>query len=177
MQMRFEPTEIAGLFAVRLTRFADTRGTFARLFCRDTFAAHGLVHSFVQASLSVTHHAGTLRGMHYQRAPHAEVKLVRCVRGTIFDVVADLRPDSPTYLRWQGFELSPESDLALYIPEGCAHGFQTLVDNCEVLYQMSRPYAPSFADGARYDDPALGIAWPRPVTVIAEKDLAWPPIR
>lgn len=174
--MRFEPTDIMGLLAVRLTRFADSRGSFARLFCRDIFAAHGLAHSFVQASLSVTRHAGTLRGLHFQRPPHAEAKLVRCVRGAIFDVVADLRCDSPTYRRWQSFELSPESDVALYIPEGCAHGFQTLVDDCEVLYEMSRPHAPSFADGVRYDDPALGIVWPREVTVIADKDLAWAPI-
>jgi dTDP-4-dehydrorhamnose 3,5-epimerase len=175
--MQFDPTEIAGLFMVRLTRFADARGTFARLFCRDAFAAAGLRHVFVQASLSVTHHAGTLRGMHFQRPPHAEVKLVRCVRGAIFDVVADLRRDSPTYLRWQGFALSPESDIALYIPEGCAHGFQTLTDDCEVLYQMTTPHAPAFADGVRYDDPALGIVWPRPVRLVADKDLAWPPIR
>ncbi len=174
--MQFQPTDIEGLTAIRLTRFADERGTFARLFCRDSFAGHGLVHSFVQASLSVTQHAGTLRGLHFQRPPHEEVKLIRCVRGAIFDVVADLRPASPTYLRWQGFELSPESDIALYIPKGCAHGFQTLCDDCEVLYQMSTPYAPGYADGVRYDDPMLNIGWPRAVAMIADKDLAWPAI-
>ncbi len=175
--MRFEPTQIAGLFAVTLTRHADARGSFARLFCRDEFAAHGLADTFVQASLSVTTRAGTLRGMHFQRPPHEEVKLVRCVRGAIFDVVADLRPASPSYLRWQGFELSPASDVALYIPQGCAHGFLTLVEDCEVLYQMSTPHAPDFSGGVRYDDPALGIVWPLPVTLVADKDLAWPPIR
>ena len=175
--MQFQPTNIAGLLIVGLTRYADERGSFARLFCRDIFAAHGLAHSFVQASLSVTTRAGTLRGMHFQRAPHEEVKLVRCVRGAIYDVVADIRRDSPTYLRWQGFELSPESDVTLYIPKGCAHGFLTLANDSEVLYEMSTPHAPSFADGVRYDDPALGIVWPRPVTRVAEKDLAWPPIR
>ena len=174
--MQFEPTGIAGLVAVKLTRHADARGSFARLFCRDEFAAHGLADVFVQASLSVTRRAGTLRGLHFQRPPHAEVKLVRSVRGAIFDVVADLRRDSPTYLRWQGFELSPESDVALCIPEGCAHGFLTLTDDCEVLYQMSVQYAPDFADGVRYDDPALGIVWPRAVALVAEKDLAWAPI-
>ncbi len=174
--MRFEETEIAGLFALRLDRHEDERGSFARLFCRDTFAARGLADCFVQASLSVTRRAGTLRGLHFQRPPHAEVKLVRCVRGAIHDIVADLRPDSPSYLRWQGFELKPERDLALYIPEGCAHGFLTLADDCEVLYQMSTPYAPDFASGVRYDDPALGVVLPRPVALVAEKDLAWPPI-
>jgi len=174
--MRFEPTDIAGLFALRLQRIADARGSFARLFCRDTFAAHGLADTFVQASLSVTRHALTLRGLHFQRPPHAEVKLVRCVRGAIFDVVADLRRDSPSYLRWQGFELSPDSDAALYIPEGCAHGFLTLVDDCEVLYQMSANYAAEAADGVRFDDPALGIAWPHAPALVAEKDLRWPAI-
>lgn len=174
--MRFEPTEIAGLFAVQLERTEDARGSFTRLFCRDTFAAHGLADVFVQASLSVTRRSGTLRGMHFQRQPHAEVKLVRCVRGMVFDVVADLRRDSATYLRWQGFHLMPQSDLALYIPTGCAHGFLTLTDDCELLYQMSIPFAPAFADGVRYDDPALGIVWPRAVALVAEKDLTWPPI-
>jgi len=175
--MRFEATEIAGLRALRLARFEDARGSFTRLYCRDTFAAEGLADTFVQASLSVTRRALTLRGMHFQRPPHEEVKLVRCVRGRIFDVVADLRRDSPSYLRWQGFELSPESDVALYIPEGCAHGFLTLVDDCEVLYQMSTNYAAEASGGVRFDDPALGIAWPQGPVMVAEKDLRWPAIR
>lgn len=174
--MLFEPTNIAGLVAIRLERRVDERGSFARLFCRDEFAAQGLISSFVQASLSVTERAGTLRGMHFQRAPYAEVKFVRCVRGAIHDVVADLRPDSPSYLHWQAFDLSAHRDLSLYIPAGCAHGFQTLQDDCEVLYQMDVPYQPGFADGFRFDDPALGIDWPLPITVIAEKDLEWPPL-
>ena len=174
--MRFEPTTIPGLWAIRLDRYVDDRGSFARLFCRDGFAAHGLEAEFVQESLSVTLRAGTLRGMHYQRQPHAEVKFIRCVRGAIHDVVADLRPDSPTFHQWVGFELSQDSDLALYVPKGCAHGFQTLVDDVEVLYQMSTPYAPVAADGFRYDDSAVGITWPRPVTMIADKDLTWPPL-
>jgi dTDP-4-dehydrorhamnose 3,5-epimerase len=172
--MRFDATEIAGAFAVRLDWNVDARGAFARLFADDAFAAQGLADRFVQASLSVTRAAGTLRGLHFQRPPHAEVKLVRCVRGVIFDVIVDLRPESPSYLRWQGFELAQQGDLALYIPEGCAHGFQTLCDDCEVLYQMSARYAPNHADGVRYDDPALGVRWPRPISVISERDRAWP---
>jgi dTDP-4-dehydrorhamnose 3,5-epimerase len=122
----------------------------------------------------VTRLAGAVRGMHFQRPPHAEVKLVRCVRGAIMDVVADLRPTSSSYLRWQAFRLAPEDDVALCIPQGCAHGFQTLQDDCEVLYQMSTPYAASHADGVRYDDPALTIVWPLPVTQINDKDRNWP---
>lgn len=172
--MNFEPTDIAGLWAVRLQRHADERGSFARLFCREEFAAHGLFADIAQASLSVTARAGTLRGMHFQRPPHAEVKYVRCVRGAIHDVVADLRPDSPSYLRWQAFRLDPREDVALCIPKGCAHGFQTLEDDSEVLYQMSTAYAGSHADGVRFDDPMLNIVWPREISLIAEKDLCWP---
>jgi dTDP-4-dehydrorhamnose 3,5-epimerase len=175
--MIFEETSIAGLFAIRLERHRDERGSFARLFSRDSFAARGLPSEFVQQSLSVTDRAGTLRGMHFQRDPHAETKFVRCLRGAIHDVVADLRPDSPSYQRWQAFRLSPEDELSLLIPRGCAHGFLTLRDDCEILYQMDEPYAPDFADGFRYDDPAIGIAWPRPPALIADKDLAWKPLR
>jgi dTDP-4-dehydrorhamnose 3,5-epimerase len=174
--LRFEPTNIAGVFAVRLQRHVDDRGSFARLFCRDEFAAAGLPTHFVQQSLSVTRRAGTLRGMHFQRAPHAEVKFVRCVRGVIHDVVADLRPDSPSYLQWQAFRLAAHEDVSLYIPAGCAHGFQTLEDDCEVLYQMDVPYQPGFADGFRFDDETIGIEWPLAVTMMAEKDLLWPPL-
>jgi dTDP-4-dehydrorhamnose 3,5-epimerase len=174
--MRIEPTKIKGLWAVRLEWHGDMRGTFARLFCRDEFAARGLADVFVQASLSVSYKADTLRGMHFQRAPYTEVKLVSCLRGAIYDVVVDLRPDSPTFRRWQGFDLTQAGELALYIPKGCAHGFQTMTNDCEVLYQMDTPYAPAFANGVRYDNPALGIVWPRPVSVISEKDLGWPPL-
>ena len=172
--MNFDPTDIADLWAVRLQPREDERGAFARLFCREEFAAHGLFTEIAQASLSVTRRAGTLRGLHFQRPPHAEVKFVRCVRGAIHDVVCDLRRASPSYLRWQGFRLEPASDLALCIPPGCGHGFQTLEDDCEVLYQMSVPYAAGHADGVRFDDPALGIVWPREITLMAEKDLCWP---
>jgi dTDP-4-dehydrorhamnose 3,5-epimerase len=174
--MRFEATTIPGLLGIRLDRHVDVRGSFARLFCREEFSAHGLESGFVQESLSVTLRAGTLRGMHYQHTPHEEVKFVRCVRGAIYDVVADLRPESPTFHQWQAFELSQEGDLAIYIPKGCAHGFQTLVDDVEVLYQMSTPYVPSAAEGFRYDDSAIGISWLRPIEMIADKDLSWPPL-
>ena len=172
--MRFETSAIDGLWVVHLESHVDARGSFARTFCRDEFAAHELVVDFVQASRSVTRLAGTLRGMHHQRPPHAEVKLVRCVRGAIYDVIADLRPASASYMRWQAFELAASTDLSLYIPAGCAHGFQTLADDTEVLYQMSTAYAPDYACGFRFDDPALGITWPQQITSIADKDLAWP---
>jgi dTDP-4-dehydrorhamnose 3,5-epimerase len=171
--MIFETTPIPGLLAIRIERHADERGSFGRLFDRAAFAAHGLATAFTQQSLSVTRRAGTLRGMHFQRPPHAEVKFIRCTRGAIYDVVADLRPDSPSHRRWEAFQLSAEDDLCLYIPAGCAHGFQTLSDDVEVLYQMDVPYVAEAADGFRFDDPKFAIVWPRPITVIAAKDLAW----
>jgi dTDP-4-dehydrorhamnose 3,5-epimerase len=172
--MIFEPAKISGLIVLRLERHEDERGSFCRLFSRDEFAAHGLPADFVQQSLSVTRRRGTVRGMHFQRSPYAEVKFVRCVRGAIFDVVVDLRPASPTYLCWQGFRLDAEGDLALVIPRDCAHGFQTLQDHCEVLYQMDRGYHADSAGGIRFDDPSIGIEWPLAVSVIAAKDLGWP---
>ncbi|MDE2580780.1 MAG: dTDP-4-dehydrorhamnose 3,5-epimerase family protein [Rhodospirillales bacterium] len=174
--MRFEPTGIDQLTVIVIERSADPRGTFGRTFCREAFAAAGLEADFVQASTSVTLRRGTIRGMHFQRPPAAETKLVRCVRGAIHDVVADLRPHSPTFLRWQAFRLGALEDRMLYIPPGCAHGFQTLCDDCEVLYQMSVPYTPGAADGFRFDDPACAISWPLPPEMISPNDLAWPPI-
>lgn len=174
--MRFETTSIAGLMAVHLEPNVDERGSFGRLFCHDEFAAAGLPGIFVQQSLSATLRAGTLRGMHFQRAPYAEGKFIRCVRGAIHDVVADLRPGSPTYLHWQAFPLSAHGSLSLFVPAGCAHGYQALQDDCELLYQMDVEYQPGFADGFRFDDPAIGIEWPLPITLISEKDLDWPPL-
>jgi len=174
--MLFQTTEIPGLVVVRLQRHEDERGSFARLFCQDEFASHGLATTYVQQSLSVTHKAGTLRGMHFQRPPFQETKYIRCIRGAIYDVVADLRPDSPSFRRWQAFELTGQGDLSLHIPAGYAHGFQTLSDDCEVLYQMDVRYRPEAASGFRFDDPAVGISWPRRITVIGEKDLTWPPL-
>jgi dTDP-4-dehydrorhamnose 3,5-epimerase len=174
MAMRFEPTGISGLVLVRLDWRADARGAFARLFDADDFARQGLPAGFPQVNLSVTHRAGTLRGLHFQRPPYMEAKLVRCLRGAIHDVVVDLRDDSPTCRHWRAVTLAAGDDAALCIPQGCAHGFQTLADETELLYQMSAPYAPEHAGGVRFDDPALGIAWPRPVTVISARDRAWP---
>jgi dTDP-4-dehydrorhamnose 3,5-epimerase len=152
----------------------DNRGFFARVWADDEFAAHGLVSRVVQMNLSYNRVAGTLRGMHFQHAPYAETKLVRCIRGAIYDVIIDLRPDSPTYKRWIGVKLTAANRLALYVPEGFAHGFQTLEDDTEVFYQVSQYYTPSAEGGVRYDDPAFGIEWPLPVTEISEKDKRWP---
>ena len=172
--MRFEATGIAGLWRVRLGWHTDARGGFLRLFDSALFAAAGLPAAFAQTSLSVTRQAGSLRGLHLQRPPHAEVKLVRCLRGALHDVVVDFRENSATYRQHRSFALTAGDDVALCIPAGCAHGFQTLADATEVLYQISQPYAPDHAGGLRYDDPALGIAWPRPVSVISERDRTWP---
>lgn len=152
----------------------DERGSFARTMCRDEFAKHGLVTGYMQQNMSVSARAGTIRGMHFQRPPYAEAKLVRCVRGAILDVIVDLRPDSPSYLKHEGFELSARNHRQLYVPPGFAHGFQTLVDDIEVSYLVSAPYTPEAEGGVRYSDPMLGIAWPLPVTVISEKDANWP---
>ena len=158
--MRFSETSVAGALVVEPDRFEDERGFFARTFSSAEFAARGLDVRVDQCSTSFNARAGTLRGLHYQEAPHAEAKLVRCTRGAIYDVALDLRPDSPSYLRWTGVELSADNGRALYIPEGCAHGFQSLVDATEVLYQISAPYVPSAARGVRFDDPAFAIDWP-----------------
>jgi dTDP-4-dehydrorhamnose 3,5-epimerase len=168
--MRFCPTKLSGAWRVQLEPACDRRGYFARTFCVDEFATHELETNFPQHSIAYSTKKGTIRGMHYQRAPHTEVKIVRCVRGSIWDVIIDIRPDSPTYLRWQGFELSNGTGDQLYVPAGFAHGYQTLSDDVEVNYLISVPYAPQSAYGVRYDDPIFGIGWPLPVTEISEKD-------
>jgi dTDP-4-dehydrorhamnose 3,5-epimerase len=173
--MRFEKTTVPGVYVVGLDLLEDERGFFARSFCADEFAEHGLDSSFVQCNVSFNRRAGTVRGLHFQAAPAAESKLVRCTRGAIYDVVVDLRPESPAYLRHVGVELTAENRDALYIPAGpVAHGFQTLADETEVSYQMGERYTPGAARGVRFDDPALGISWPLPVTSITDKDAAWP---
>jgi dTDP-4-dehydrorhamnose 3,5-epimerase len=172
--VQFHPTKIHGAWIVQLEPARDDRGFFARTYCLDEFAAHALETSFPQHSISVSAHKGTLRGMHYQRAPHEEVKLVRCSRGIIWDVIVDIRPASPTYRRWQGFELSSVNGCQLYIPKGVAHGFQTLTDDVEVSYLISAPYRPEAAAGVRHDDPNFAITWPIPVSVISPKDMLWP---
>lgn len=164
--MRFLSTELAGVFVVEQERHADDRGWFARTWDGAELAAHGLEPALVQCSASFNVARGTLRGMHYQAPPFAEAKLVRCTRGALFDVAVDLRPGSPSFLRWHGIELTPDNGRALYIPRGFAHGFVTLADATEVFYSISTAYSPAHARGLRWDDPALGIAWPlRPVVL------------
>ena len=172
--MQFHPTKIAGAFRVEPERMSDERGFFARTWCRREFAAAGLDPELVQCSLSFSPQRGTLRGMHYQKAPHGEVKLVRCTRGAVFDAIVDLRPDSPSYLAWDGCELSGENRTALYIPKGLAHGFLTLTGDSEVYYQMSQFFEASAASGVRWNDPAFGIAWPGEPVVISPRDANYP---
>ncbi|MEI4473671.1 dTDP-4-dehydrorhamnose 3,5-epimerase [Frigidibacter sp. MR17.24] len=172
--MIFHPTTLADCWLIDLEPRGDERGFFARTMCRDEFAAHGIVTDYAQQNLSLSRETGTLRGMHFQRGEHVEAKLVRAIRGTILDVIVDLREGSPSHMRHEAFELSGDNRRALYVPPGFAHGFQTLTPDCEVLYSVSAPYAPGAEGGLRHDDPALGISWPLPVAVISPKDAAWP---
>ena len=173
--MKFSPTNIQGSFIVDIEPRTDDRGFFARSFCQHEFEAQGLFTEFVQSNISFNHEAGTLRGMHWQDAPHAEVKVVRCTRGLVFDVALDLRRESPTYLQWTGVELSGENARALYVPQGCAHGYLTLTPDAEVQYLVSTFYAPTHDRGARWDDPAFGIEWPStPQRIISARDKAHP---
>ena len=154
--------------------FVDQRGLFTRTFCATELAERGLVANFVQHSMSNTRYKGTIRGMHFQTAPHEEVKLVRCLHGEIHDVIVDLRPRSPTFKRWQAFTLSRDNRRQLYVPKGFAHGFQALTDDVDVNYLISEFYAPTAAAGVRFDDAAFGIDWPLPVTMISDRDKSWP---
>lgn len=172
--MRFVPTTLRDAFIVELERHGDERGFFARTWCQREFENAGLRTDVVQANLSRTALRGSVRGMHLQLPPHAETKLVRCVRGAAWDVIVDLRPESPTYLKWEGFEISPDNGRAVYVPEGFGHGFQTLTDDVDVFYQVTGFYAPGAERGLRFDEPALGIEWPEPVTVVSDKDQSWP---
>jgi len=171
------PTKVAGVSIVELEPYVDERGTFTRTFDADIFTSHGLDAHVVQCSTSFNSRAGTLRGIHYQAHPHAEGKLVRCSRGRIFDVVVDLRPNSPTHMQWIGVELDAREPSELFIPEGCAHGFQTLEDESEVYYQMSTAYRPDLYTGVRWDDPAFAIEWPEPPggeRIVSDRDRAFP---
>jgi dTDP-4-dehydrorhamnose 3,5-epimerase len=170
-------TELTGAFVIEAELIEDERGFFARTWCQREFEAHGLTVVWVQGNISGNHRAGTLRGMHYQMAPHGEIKLVRCTSGSVYDVIVDLRPDSPTYLNHVGIELSSRNRKMLYIPEGLAHGFQTLEDNTEVLYLMSGFYAPECARGVRWNDPIFGIQWPSAVRIISARDQSFPDYR
>lgn len=173
--MKFRPLDIDGAYVVELEERTDDRGFFARTFCIDEFARQGLDPTLVQCNLSFNHKRGTLRGMHWQDGPNQEAKYIRCVRGSIFDVLVDIRPDSPTYLSWVGVELSADNRLGVYAPKGTAHGYLTLEDNCEVTYQVSDRYVPQSDRGARWDDSAFGIAWPIEPVVISERDQQHPP--
>ena len=172
--MIFEATRLRDAYVIDVEAHRDERGLFARTFCQRRFAERGLHDAMVQGNLSFNNAAGTLRGMHFQVAPAEEAKLVRCTRGSIFDVIIDLRPSSPTYLEHVGVELSADNRRALYVPPMFAHGFQTLQEDTEVSYLVSGFYDPSAERGVRFDDPRFGIAWPLPVAVVSPKDAAWP---
>lgn len=172
--MIFHKTILPGVFIIEPEPIPDHRGFFARVFCREKFQQLGLSSDLDQCSVSFNKRQGTLRGMHYQMDPFGEVKIIRCTMGAIFDVILDLREDSPTFKQWIGIELSSKNRKMLYVPEGLAHGFQTLEDETEVFYQMKGAFVPSAARGVKWNDPSFSIAWPIPVEVISEKDMQYP---
>ena len=172
--MKFATTTLKDAILIEPEPRSDERGFFARTYCRNEFAAAGLETDFVQGNMSFNHAKGTLRGMHFQHAPHEEVKVVRCIRGAIYDVIIDLRPESPSYLNWQGFELTEDNGLQLYVPCGFAHGFLTLCEEAAVAYQVSAFYAPGAEGGVRWNDSRFAIEWPGDVAVLSPKDAAWP---
>jgi dTDP-4-dehydrorhamnose 3,5-epimerase len=173
--MIFTETELPGAFVIDIERRDDERGFFARAWCEREFEEHGLSTRVVQCNLAYNHVKATLRGLHYQAAPHAEVKLVRCMRGAIYDVIVDLRDDSPTFTQWIGLELTADNRRMLYVPEGFAHGYQTLADDSETYYQVSVFYEPGAERGVRWDDPAFGIDWPPAERrIVSAKDRGWP---
>lgn len=174
--MRFEPTAIDGVVVIELDSHVDDRGAFARTFCEAEFAAAGLPVHFPQCNLSVNDRAGTLRGMHFNISPHGEAKLIRCVRGAVHDVVVDLRPDSPTRFRHVAVDLTADNRRALFVPGDFAHGFVTLADRTDVYYHMGSSYVPAAARGIRWDDPALGIAWPVEPTTMSAADAGYPDV-
>lgn len=172
--MIFEKAPVAGAFRIKPERITDERGYFARVFDAEEFRTQGLRADACQTSVSFNAAVGTLRGMHWQAPPYGECKLIRCVRGAVWDVVLDLRPDSGTYRTWWSMELNADEGAMLYVPEGVAHGFLTLVPASEVMYQMTDAYVPEAARGVRWDDPAFGITWPSPPSVISERDRMYP---
>lgn len=172
--MIFTETKLNGAFLIDLEPVKDQRGFFGRAWCRREFEEHGLVPNFVQANISYNRKKGTLRGMHYQTEPFSEDKLVRCISGAIVDVIIDLRPDCSTYGEWFGVELTAKNHKALYVPKEFAHGFLTTEDETEVFYMVSQIYTPNFEGGIRWDDPLFKINWPIPVSVVSQKDAAWP---
>lgn len=172
--MKFIKTPLEGAYVVELEKREDERGFFARAFCVDEFAEHGLKTEIKQSNLSGSVHKGTTRGLHYQVAPMAEVKFIRCIKGSVFDVLVDMRPESPTYKQWFGLELTEENQTAIYIPEGFAHGHQTLKDNSQIMYLTTQVYSPEHERGIRWNDPAIGVQWPLEPTVVSDKDQSWP---
>lgn len=172
--MKFQETKLPGVFEILIEPKADDRGFFARSWCRNELQAHGLDARMAQCNISFNNKKGTLRGVHYQAAPFAETKIVRCTHGSIYDVIVDLRPQSPTFRQWTAIVLTTEKRNMAYVPENCAHGFLTLEDNTEVFYQMSEVYDAASARGVRWDDPAFRIAWPAEVEVISERDRTYP---
>jgi dTDP-4-dehydrorhamnose 3,5-epimerase len=174
--MIFTKTSLEGAFVIEIQKLEDERGFFARTFCQREFQEHGLNPNMAQCNVSYNKTKGTLRGMHFQHAPVQEAKLIRCLRGSVFDVAVDLREGSPTFGRWHGVELNERNEREFFIPEGFAHGFQTLTDDAELLYQHTMPYTPGSEGGVRFDDPMIAIAWPLPVTVVSDRDLRLPTI-
>lgn len=174
--MKFVKTPLEGAFVVELPRHADHRGFFSRFFCAETFKAQGLASPMVQCNISRCNYRGTLRGLHYQTAPALEAKFIRCTRGEICDVLVDMRPESPTYLKHYTIQLSADANQAIYIPEMCAHGYQALQDDTEVMYLTSGSYNGQYEKGLRYDDPHIGIQLPMAVTEISDKDKRWPDV-
>jgi len=172
--MIFKETRLQGAFTVEMEPIGDNRGFFARAWCQREFQARGLISCFVQNNITVSPKQGTLRGLHYQVAPHEEVKLVRCTQGAIYDVIIDLRPESPTYLEWLGTELTARNRKMIYIPGGFAHGYQILMDDTEVFYQVGQFYTPEYERGIRWDDPVFAVEWPLDVREISAKDTKWP---
>jgi dTDP-4-dehydrorhamnose 3,5-epimerase len=172
--MQFRQCTVEGAWLIQPTPHEDERGRFMRVWCAQELRQHGVDFIPVQANMGLSHRRGTIRGMHFQVAPALEAKLVRCTRGALFDVVVDLRPRSPTYRRWYGAQLTPENGWMLYVPEGCAHGCQSLADETEFHYMASAAFAPKQATGVRYDDPALAIEWPQPVSLVSDQDRNWP---
>lgn len=168
--MTFTPTALKGSYIIDLSPFADERGWFARYYCKNEFSEIGHDKEWVQLNHSVSYQKGTLRGMHFQVKPYREIKMIRCIAGKIFDVIVDIREKSPTFLQWFGAELSAENKKMLYIPEGFAHGFQCMTDNCELLYHHTEFYQPGAESGIRYDDPKININWPLPVSVLSQRD-------
>ncbi len=172
--MKFQETPLAGAYTIEMDRLEDERGFFARSFCAEEFAAHGLRPAMPQSSVSFNARSGTLRGLHYQAEPHAEDKLVRCTAGAIYDVIVDLRPHSPTTRHWFAVELSAANHRSLFVPKGLAHGFMTLREETEVLYMISVPYVAGLERGVRWNDPAIGISWPAAPSVVSARDAAYP---